>query len=310
MSLWQGRRSHSDAYLHEKVECVHFRQLGSHGNKTYALLGYACDEGVKRNFGRPGARQGPDEIRRALAKLANHLDPLTKLYDTGDIECDGSELEAAQQELSEAVFHLLGQGAFPIVLGGGHDIAYGHYSGIRKYLNGSGKKGDMGIINLDAHFDLRTLDGKATSGTPFYQIAEECRKTGQAFHYLCLGVQPLSNIRDLYHKADELGVQYIEATDLHWGRIDEIREAVRKFSEKADHLYLTIDMDGFSAAMAPGVSAPSPLGFEPRIAVEVLRCLVQTDKLASMDIAELNPQFDIDGQTARLAAHLVGHLLS
>ena len=68
---------------------------------------------------------------------------------------------------------------------------------------------------------------------------------------------------------------------------------------------LTIDMDGFSSAFAPGVSAASPMGFTPDVVMECLDYLVRTGKIISMDIAETNPVYDRDDQTAKLAASLI-----
>jgi formiminoglutamase len=68
-------------------------------------------------------------------------------------------------------------------------------------------------------------------------------------------------------------------------------------------------MDGFSSAYAPGVSAPSPLGFAPSFVYEALAFLFQSKKVISCDIAELNPDFDVDDSTAGLAARLVDYIV-
>ena len=308
-TVWQGRKTGHSAYLHEKVVCTPIGELEKANGKAYALLGYASDEGVRRNLGRIGASVGPLEIRSRLAKLANHLQRSTQLYDAGDIACEGTNLENSQHELSRAVARILALGTFPVLLGGGHEIAYGHILGVWKYLQDQGKEASLGIINLDAHFDLRTFEGRSTSGTPFYQVAQKFKEAGTPFHYFCLGIEPLSNSAALYDTANELNARYIENTDFHLGNIDEVTETLKAFAQQVDHLYLTIDMDGFSAAFAPGVSAPSPLGFEPRMAMEVIRFIIQTGKLISTDIAELNPKYDVDGRTARLAAQLVAQII-
>lgn len=63
-----------------------------------ALLGFASDEGVRRNAGRPGAAQGPGALRHALANLpVLHCVPL---YDAGDITCMDQALELAQARYS------------------------------------------------------------------------------------------------------------------------------------------------------------------------------------------------------------------
>lgn len=269
-----------------------------------ALLGYACDEGVRRNMGRTGAKLGPDEIRNRLAKVANHPGAFSAMHDVGSIVCEDGDLEAAQQELSEAVTKLLQNNYFPLLLGGGHDIALAHYNGIRQF---AGDK-RVGIINFDAHFDLRNYEGEATSGTPFYQIASQCKSANLPFHYLCLGVEPLSNIKSLFDTADALGAQYVRREDFTMSNIEAIEAQVRRFLDDIEILYLTIDLDGFSAAIAPGVSAPSPFGFEVPLVLRLLDLLMKSGKLISMDVAELNPKYDRDGQTAKLAAYLVAHV--
>lgn len=306
---WQGRKTGQTAYLHEKVICTPTSDLLKARGRAYALLGYACDEGVRRNSGRVGASSGPFEIRSRLAKMANHLQHSTQLYDVGDISCEKHDLEGSQQELSNAVSGILTHDTFPILLGGGHEIAFGHALGIWKYLQEQGEATSLGIINLDAHFDLRTFEGRSTSGTPFYQVAQKFKEAGIPFHYCCLGIQPLSNSPSLYDTARKLGVRYIENTDFHLNKIDQVIETLTAFSRQVDHLYLTLDMDGFSAAFAPGVSAPSPLGFEPQAAMEVIRFIAQTGKLTSLDIAELNPKYDIDGRTAQLAAQVIAQIM-
>jgi formiminoglutamase len=70
-----------------------------------------------------------------------------------------------------------------------------------------------------------------------------------------------------------------------------------------------IDLDGFSSAYAPGVSAPSPLGFAPLFVYKVLAYVFESKKVISCDIAELNPDFDIDENTASLAAKLIDYMI-
>ena len=303
-SNWKGRVSGREAYQHEVVHCLPLADLSPQESKAAAILGYACDEGVRRNMGRTGAKLGPDVIRERLAKIANHPGSFSSLQDLGNIACDGDDLEGAQEELTAAVESLLRNNYFPILLGGGHDIAYAHYSGIRKYV------GDqrVGIINFDAHFDLRKFEGAGNSGTPFHQIATQCDQLQLPFHYMCLGVEPLSNIPELFATADSLGVQYIRREDFVMSNYEDISQKVSQFLESIDFLYLTIDLDGFSAAAAPGVSAPSPFGFEVPLVLRILNELAQSDKLISMDVAELCPEYDQSGQTAKLAAYLVAFM--
>tara|TARA_R110000868_G_scaffold9349_6_gene46781 strand:- start:7434 stop:8390 length:957 start_codon:yes stop_codon:yes gene_type:complete len=300
--LWTGRISGQELYVHEKVKCV---SLDEHDIKkklkTIAILGYECDEGVKRNQGRIGASHAPDLIRKSLGKFPNHLPPETQLLDCGNVCCVNDDLEIAQAVLAEKITHLLSKNGFPIVVGGGHDIAYGHYNGIKKHFGD--KK--IGIINFDAHFDLRPNNNGNNSGTPFYQIAQDCKAENSVFYYLCLGIRQDANDKKLFETAKALDVNYIETTHFNMHYLEHVQLMLMQFIEDVDYIYTTIDLDGFSSAFAPGVSAPSPMGFSTAIVLESLKVIIDSKKLISLDIAEMNPRYDVDGQTAKLAASLM-----
>ncbi|MCL6274693.1 formimidoylglutamase [Muricauda sp. 2012CJ35-5] len=305
---WQGRISNKSLYLHEKVKCVPLMEVPEPPKKSIALLGYACDEGVKRNQGRVGAEYGPDVIKKSLAKMPNHLPSTVQLYDAGNITCPDGDMEAAQNALSTGVTSLLDKKHFPIVLGGGHDVAYGHYHGIKKHLDSKQQGQSIGIINFDAHFDLRQNGNNNNSGTPFYQIAMENKAEEINFNYLCLGIRKDANDRNLFQTAKELDVNFVLSDTFQIQFLSEINTWINAFIKTVDKVYVTIDLDGFSSAYAPGVSAPSPMGFTPHIAVECLKTIMASGKLISVDFAEMNPKFDNDGQTAKLAASLVHHI--
>ncbi len=300
---WIGRKSDQQLYLHEKVK---FDAIDTITENTIALLGYACDEGVKRNQGRIGAMAGPDAIRTQLGKMPNHMDVETKFVDCGDVACENGDMEAAQSLLTQEVSQLLAYKTFPIIIGGGHDIAYGHYNGISKYI---GTNETIGIINFDAHFDLRTNEDGNNSGTPFYQIAQDCQENGSSFNYLCLGIRKDANDKILFKTANDFGVGYIENNEFSIENAKSIVRTLLDFIQKVDHIYVTVDLDGFSSAYAPGVSAPSSMGFTPKIVLETLEIIIKSKQMISMDIAEMNPKYDVDGHTANLAASLIHHVM-
>ncbi len=305
MSCWQGRvDAETDALRwHQRVQ-----PLGENSAPGIALLGFASDAGVARNKGRPGARSGPRVIRKALANLAWHGSADSCVYDAGDVICgddaDGEAMEAAQAELGERTTALLGAGHRPMVLGGGHEMAFGSWQGIAAHLAGSATPPRIGIINFDAHFDLRDPGTVRSSGSPFAQIAVDCEDRGWPFRYACLGVSRTSNTAALYRRARELGVLFHEDRDFQ-RQPDVIAENLRAFIDGCDHLYLTIDLDGLPAAEVPGVSAPAARGV-PLAQIEPLVDLVRdSGKMLLADIAEFNPDHDIDSRTARVAARLV-----
>ena len=130
------------------------------------------DAGVRRNGGRPGAALGPDAIRHALYRLtpdAEHPESFAALLDhtadLGDIDVTG-DVEADQERLGAVLAPLLADGVVPVVLGGGHETAYGHFLG---YV---GAERDVEILNWDAHADVRNVGDGAHSGSPFRQALE------------------------------------------------------------------------------------------------------------------------------------------
>lgn len=275
---------------------------------SVVLLGFACDEGVKRNQGRAGAAKGPAALRNALCNLPV-FHPQSAIYDAGDILCPDGDLETAQQQLAVAVKQVHQHGAFPLLLGGGHEIAYGHYRGIADALQNDTHIPRIGIVNFDAHFDNREPEGSGpNSGTGFWQIANDCKKKDLPFHYLALGIQKASNTPHLFDTAHLSGTQYALATHLD-GNFKHIpQRLITAFSEAVDWMVITVDLDVFAAAYAPGVSAPAYNGILPNAAFfEHLDSLFNSGKVLSLDVAELNPDYDTDGRTAKLAASIIFH---
>ncbi len=141
--LWAGRMDpDAPSYWHQIIRVLDLEKcelpkLGDDQN-GFAILGYDCDDGVTRNQGRGGSAEGPDAIRSIAGSLTNHFDSRTSLVDAGNTNC--------LSELSEIVTQLLNKNYFPILLGGGHDISYGHFNGIQKFLNVSGASPVIGII--------------------------------------------------------------------------------------------------------------------------------------------------------------------
>ena len=123
-----------------------------------------------------------------------------------------------------------------------------------------------------------------------------------------MGVREEANAKILFKTAQEYDVRYIMNAEFHMQNTEKLKKELDDFIAEVDKIYLTIDLDGFSSAYAPGVSAASPFGFKPDIAVWTLDQIINSGKLMSMDLAECNPKFDRDGQTAKLAAGLLHHV--
>jgi formiminoglutamase len=292
-------------YWHQVMRVSPNLAFDNSSDQKVGILGYTGEEGVKRNQGRLGTLEGPASIRKCLGSLAHHLPAGLPLFDYGDVFTQEGDLESTHQAITKLTYQLLQSNHFPVWLGGGHDLAFAHGSAILKHSQEQGKK--LGIINLDAHFDLRPLvEDKGHSGSPFYQLASN---HPNEFHYLALGIQRAANPKSLFETADQVQAKYLVMEDFRLQHWEFIEEQIHWFLDRVDAIYLTVDMDGFSSAFAPGVSAPSPMGFDPEIAFNVFDLIAKSKKLISLDVVELNPVYDQDLATARLAARCVEYIL-
>ncbi|MBX7106280.1 MAG: formimidoylglutamase [Gemmataceae bacterium] len=301
MSVWSGRNDVPTEGPDAGRWHQHVQFLSPGCEPGTVILGFCCDEGVIRNQGRPGASAGPDDLRRSLANLAWHQ--TGPAYDAGNVRCRDGDLESAQVQLSEAVADAITSGHHPIILGGGHETAWGTYLGVAAAHPGK----QIGIINIDAHFDLRSSP-QPHSGTPFAQMAAHGTAAGRPFRYLCLGVAEPANTPALFARAHDLGTVWnTDLEILHMSRADLIR-VVDEFAAACDVLYLSLDLDVLESAVMPAVSAPAIRGLPLATVLAILDAVTAQPKLAAADVVEFNPSFDQDRRGARVAAGLVWHI--
>lgn len=309
-SAWQGRVDADAKRYHEIVSLVDLSHEPARcePGACYGLLGFACDEGIRRNQGRVGAKAGPDEIRRCLGPMPVHGGPEKRVVDFGNIVCHDENLEESQEALANAVTFILQAGIRPILLGGGHEIAWGHYMGIARAFPGL----DLGIVNFDAHFDMRPLvKGKyGNSGTGFLQIAEERHKQQLEFDYTCIGIQTYSNTPALFAEANRESVIAVLADDMQRGASANTLTILDQLISKRTALYVTVCMDVFAASCAPGVSAPQVLGLHPWQILPLLQRVASSGKVLSFDVAELSPPFDSQQMTAKLSAAIISTFIT
>ncbi len=265
------------------------------------VIGFKSDEGVKRNKGRVGAKAAPDEIREHLFSLPWHFGNVA-LYDAGDVECFG-DLELAQDELKSLVSVIHAKKLFPMVLGGGHEVAYPSIMGF--YEN----RGRLPyIVNFDAHFDMRDYYEGPTSGTSFRQLGDFCKGRNEQFNYCCIGVQKSGNTLELFDLAKEYKVKWIDVEMIRFNPKGALRE-LSEYVGNSNDIYLTICMDVFAEYLSPGVSAPQPFGLQLVEFLNLFYTVVNSGKIVGFDIAEVSPPLDVNSMTSSFAARIIFKVL-
>lgn len=300
--IWQGRDDSRESphalRLFQTIKHMNAWQPETAAEHT-VLLGFCSDEGVARNQGRIGAAAAPSVLRRALANLAAH--PAARDWlDGGDFSYANGNLEQGQQDFAAAVTQIHRAGGRTLVLGGGHETAFAHGKG----LFDAYPQRRIRIINFDPHLDVRRAD-RATSGTPFAQLAQLAAEQGREFAYTCIGVARAANTAALLDDAAALGVDMVYDTDVHWGNAAVLLQKMENLCQSSDLIYITVDLDVLPAAVMPAVSAPAALGIAPDLLLYLLRPLLASGKTVAADVVEFNPQYDPQGNAARVAARLL-----
>lgn len=294
-ALFFSRNDPNDVRLGE----VALRREDHFTKAQVVLLGCPQDEGVARNRGRVGAKQAPAEIRRAFYRLPvpQSMGGI-RVFDLGDLVIKPT-LEKTHEAHFEVVQHLLKNGKTVLSLGGGNDIAYPDCKAMAKQF------GRICAFNIDAHLDVRT-DTPANSGTPYRQLLDEKLLAPELFHEIA--IQPLSNSSRYMEDMREKRVSVRTLSEIQERGVDEVlRGPLSATQVKA--IFWGFDLDSVRASDAPGVSAPSPIGLTSEQICRIGSLAGRDSRTRLIEISEVNPTFDIDGRTSRLAALILMHAL-
>jgi len=259
---------------------------------THVLVGCPQDMGVSRNMGRIGAAKAPNAVRQMLYKFKSPVDKDgVKLLDLGDVDTSGG-LESAHERLHSVVSALLREDKKVMVLGGGNDISLPDAHACADVL------GEIAAINMDAHLDMRKAD-RVHSGTPYRNLIEGGHLKSQNFHEV--GIQAQVNSPHYLDDAAHLAVNIHTLSHIMQHGADMYFDSLFELLDNKP-LFAGLDMDSVRASDAPGVSAPSPIGFTAEEVMNFAARCRAYGKTAVFEITEVNPDMDVDNRTARLAA--------
>ena len=283
------------------------------------VLGAPVDLGADRR----GVDMGPSAIRYAglLPKLqalgfdVTDLGNLPLLLPDAIEEHSPSakylpEIVVMAGQIRDKVRDVVGQGAFPLILGGDHSVSLGSVAGVA----GSGS---AGVIWIDAHGDFNTPETSPSGNVHGMILASLCgfgdeRATGvpgarpgiDADRVALIGVRELdSGERDLLQGS---GAHVFTMADVdRLGMAAVMAEALSAVARSVDRIHLSLDMDVIDPLTAPGVGTPVPGGLTYREAQLAMETVGESGLLASMDVVEVNPILDSHNQTAILAVDLI-----
>lgn len=293
-------------------------------NTKLRIIGMPTDLGASRR----GVDMGASAMR--IAQLGERLGSLGyEVEDIGNIPVAIREsvkladprmrylpeILASSQLLKEQTYKSMKEGRMPLIIGGDHSLSLGSVAGISKYFYEKGER--IGVIWIDAHGDINTPQSSLSGnihGMPLAHILGRGHEQLLSLFATNPIVDParvvLLGIRDLdpgeRATIKDLGVRTFTMRDIdELGMRTVMQEAIRTCSNGTAGIHVSFDVDGIDPSVAPGVGTPVRGGLSFREGHLVMEMLHDSQKMVSMEVAEVNPVLDVANQTADLAVEFI-----
>lgn len=202
-------------------------------------------------------------------------------------------------------------GHIPLVFGGDHSTAIGTWSGIKE----ARVQEDIGLIWIDAHMDAHTpetspslnIHGMPVAallgyGDPAFTSLGHCLPKIKPENLCLMGVRSFEKAEAAF--LNRLGVLVYEMKDIQNNGFYPLFQKARHHI-RADRFGISLDIDAFDPAEAPGTGTPEKSGLRLKDVASALQDLGQDPSFLALEITELNPHRDINNKTCQLIWELV-----
>ncbi len=259
----------------------------------YVVLGVPYD---RTSTYRSGSRFGPAAIREASLNIETYslrskvdIEDVA-ISDVGDLNVVDS-MDETLRRLSDVVRDITNAGKLPIALGGEHTVTLGMVRALRDK--------SLGVINFDAHGDLRDeySGEKLNHATVMRRISEIVGPQ----NLVLVGIRALCKEEVQYMKSHK--VKNYQSSEILGERYERVAAKIASTVSRFKRLYVTIDIDVFDPAFAPGVGNPEADGLDPSSVLAVLSRICDS-RIVGLDLVEVSPNYDT-GITAALASRLL-----
>lgn len=293
-------------------------------NPNISIIGVAMDLGA----GTPGVALGPSALR--YAGLIKRLEDIGyDVFDTGDIMVERNmppnesigklkflnQVVKVNTELCNKVAEIMGEGRFPLILGGDHSIAIGSIAGILQH------KRNPGIIWFDAHADINTEETSPTGNIHGMPVAVSLGfgherllaiggkdKNINPEKIVYIGCRDVDAGEKKFLK--ELGITVFTMHEVdRYGMAEIIGRAINIAGSDTDGIHVSFDVDSLDPMLVEGTGTRVPGGLTYRESNFALEMIALTGKLISAEFVEVNPLIDHKNRTAKTAVALMGSLL-
>ena len=241
--------------------------------------------------------RAPEMVRETLRRFSTYdvetgRELSLRIRDYGDVPVQGVSPEEGFAPIRDAALACTSAHPLTILLGG-------HNAVTRPAAHGLGLPLDrVGLITLDAHFDLRDTDEGLMNGNPIRALLED----GLPGRNICqIGLAPFANTARMHRTAQEEGIGVYTIRDCRERGIVRILEEALRALAHTDALMIDFDIDVIDRSQCPGAPGARPGGMPVDMFFEAARYLGEEPKVRLVDLTEFDPALDVSDITALTA---------
>jgi len=257
----------------------------------------------------PGRCDLAPEIVRAACKRMSVYDLETetdlsslRVFDDGDIGLEGMQPSEALAPMQERLAPLMREHDLTIVLGGNNAITRPCVHAL------DGTLMRVGVLTLDAHFDLRDTDCGLTNGNPIQALLDDGLPGA---HIAQIGLLPFANTKKAHQKAKDAGIYVATAAACKAQGLAAIAaNALERLAARCDVIHVDFDIDVVERGAMPGAPGARLGGVSVQDFFDATRVICAHPKVRSVDLTEFDPSLDVAAISALTAARWVCEVLA
>ncbi len=248
----------------------------------------------------------PDRLRQVLRRFSTYdletrLELELAIFDRGDIPVTGMAPADGLAPIRDAVRHSVHAHALTLLIGGNNAVTRPAVHGLADVLE------DVGLITIDAHFDLRDTDQGLLNGNPVRALLED----GLPGANICqIGLAPFANTGRMHRDAEAAGIGIWTIADCRRDGIAAILAAALRRLSHLSIIAVDFDIDVIDRSQFPGAPGARPGGMKVEMFFEAARLLAREEKVRLVDLTEYDPSLDASDLSALTAGRWMCEILS
>jgi arginase family enzyme len=255
----------------------------------------------------PGATdQAPLMLRKMLKRIGRYdvetgRELATRIADRGDVELCGPTIEKATPKIRDAVAASIAAHKLTLLVGGNNAVTR---PGV---LALGGELSEIGLITLDAHFDMRDLDDGLSNGNPVRALIEDGLPGANIAQ---VGLASFANSAKMHEDAIEAGNLVVTINDVRQNGIAHAIDRALDHVAHCDALVIDCDIDVVDRSQFPAAPGARPGGMAVHDFFYAVRRLASDARVRVIDLTEWDPALDSTDLSALTAARWVAECLA